>query len=80
MNHAWPGLGRNEREHKMRLSKHYVVRTDSPARSIPCKSLEEAKRRAETQWEIAHYSDKPSLSICERDGTEVAWMRDGKWR
>jgi hypothetical protein len=58
---------------------HYVARTDAPAKIIPCLSLGEAKRCAQTETDLAHYSDLPDLTVCERDGTEVAWMHDGAW-
>lgn len=59
----------------MKLAKkysHYLQRTDSPEKIVPCISLEDAKQRAETRWEIAPYTDKPSYDICDRSGKVVA--------
>lgn len=68
---------------RMKLAKkytHYVARTDAPEKITPCTSLDEAKRCAEIQWEIAHYKDKPQYDICERDGRVVAFLVDGSVR
>jgi hypothetical protein len=66
----------------MKLAKkysHYIARTDAPAKIIPCTSLEEATRWAQTETDLAHYADLPDLAVCERDGTTVARMHDGRW-
>lgn len=66
----------------MHLAKkytHYIARTDAPAKIVPCLSLADARETAETITQLAHYSDTPSLSICDRDGTEIAAMHQGQW-
>ena len=66
----------------MKLAKkytHYVNRVDAPMKPIPCSSLEEAKRVAQTHSDIAHYRDIPTLDVCERYGTVVATLFEGNW-
>ena len=58
----------------MKLAKkysHYLQRTDSPEGIIPCVSIADARRRAETRWEIAPYAEKPVYDICDRSGEVV---------
>jgi hypothetical protein len=61
------------------MNAYTIIRTDQPSRNeTKCSSLDEAKRCAETEWEIAHYTDKPTLDITDNRGKCVATF-NGQW-
>lgn len=59
-------------------NQYHVIRTDAPEQIVACESLEDAERVAETQWELAHYTDKPQYDIQDRCGNLVAYLIDGR--
>lgn len=72
-------MGMNSKNWPKKYS-HYVSRTDAIAPVIRCTSLAESKRQAECEWELAHYTDKPDLVVCTRDGETVATLgEDCQW-